>query len=87
MTFGERIMDARRRADLYQAELAEMIGRTEGFISLLETGRRLPTDAMLKTICEATKSNYQEMLFEKYLFNEAIHESVKELIREEMERF
>lgn len=46
--FGEQVRAARIKAGLTQAQLAERIGRSQKYVSLIETGgRRLPIDAMM----------------------------------------
>lgn len=46
--FGEQVRAARIEAGLTQAQLAERLGRSQKYVSLIETGgRRLPIDAMM----------------------------------------
>jgi transcriptional regulator with XRE-family HTH domain len=46
--FGEQVRAARIKAGLTQAQLAERLGRSQKYVSLIETGgRRLPIDAMM----------------------------------------
>lgn len=53
MTFGERIKEARKRAGLTQAELAERIGTTMQNISQYERSIRSPRIGTIKKIAEA----------------------------------
>lgn len=41
--YGERLRDSRGRAGLTGEQLAELVGVTEPFISLMERGERLPS--------------------------------------------
>jgi transcriptional regulator with XRE-family HTH domain len=46
--FGEEVRTARIAAGLTQAQLAERIGRSQRYVSMIETGsRRLPIEAMV----------------------------------------
>lgn len=46
--FGEQVRAARIKAGLTQAQLAERLGRSQKYVSLIETGgRRLPIDTMM----------------------------------------
>ena len=46
--FGEEVRAARMKAGLTQAQLAERLGRSQEYVSLIERGRRrLPVEAMV----------------------------------------
>jgi transcriptional regulator with XRE-family HTH domain len=47
LRFGEQVRAARKKAGLSQAQLAERLGRSQKYVSLIETGsRRLPIETM-----------------------------------------
>lgn len=48
---GERIKALRKAANLTQQEFAERIGLTKNFISLVETGSRIPSERTISDIC------------------------------------
>lgn len=48
LRFGEEVKAARIKAGLTQAQLAERLGRSQKYVSLIERGsRRLPIEAMM----------------------------------------
>ena len=51
--FRERLLLARRRADLTQEELAERAGLHKTDVSKMERGRMLPTVPRLRRLCVA----------------------------------
>lgn len=60
MNFAESLKRERMRSGLSQAELAEMLGVTQGVISMYENGSKVPTVPLavkiaqtLGTTCEA----------------------------------
>ena len=52
-----RIALARKERKVKQDDLAEMCGLTKNFISLIETGKREPSDRTIKDICRALNAN------------------------------
>ncbi|TVQ29359.1 MAG: XRE family transcriptional regulator [Geminicoccaceae bacterium] len=58
---AQQIIDARRRAGLTQAQLAELIDTSQSSVARLEAGRQLPSTRTLLRIAHATKS---EAVFE-----------------------
>jgi transcriptional regulator with XRE-family HTH domain len=47
LRFGEQVRAARKKAGLSQAQLAERIGRSQRYVSFIETGgRSLPIETM-----------------------------------------
>ena len=47
LRFGEQVRTARKKAGLSQAQLAERIGRSQRYVSFIETGgRSLPVETM-----------------------------------------
>lgn len=47
----ERIAIIRKTAGLSQAEMAEKLGLSRNFISLIENGNRIPSDRTISDIC------------------------------------
>ena len=56
---AERIKAARKSVGLHMTELAERIGVSSNYISLLERAERNPSDAVLNKIAEATHTTYE----------------------------
>lgn len=46
-----RIAEIRKHAGLSQAEMAERLGLSRNFISLIENGNRIPSDRTISDIC------------------------------------
>ena len=46
-----RIAEVRRHANLSQAEMADRLGLSRNFISLMENGNRVPSDRTISDIC------------------------------------
>lgn len=47
----ERIAEVRKAAGLSQAEMADRLGLSRNFISLVENGNRIPSDRTIADIC------------------------------------
>lgn len=47
----ERIAEVRKNAGLSQAEMADRLGLSRNFISLIENGNRVPSDRTISDIC------------------------------------
>ena len=47
----ERIAEVRKNAGLSQSEMAERLGLSRNFISLMENGNRIPSDRTISDIC------------------------------------
>lgn len=58
---AQQIIDARKRAGLTQAQLAELIETSQSSVARLEAGRQLPSTRTLIRIAQATRS---EAIFE-----------------------
>ena len=50
-SYGERIVTARRRRKLTQAELADLIGISRNTVSEIERGATVPSYAIVMSIC------------------------------------
>lgn len=57
MDMNKRIKKVRNKAGLNQEKFAERIGLTKNFISLIETGMRIPSDRTIKDICREFNVN------------------------------
>ena len=53
----ERIATIRKNANLSQAEMAERLGLSRNFISLIENGNRIPSDRTISDICREFSVN------------------------------
>lgn len=53
----ERIKLIRKEKDYNQDKFAEVLGLTKNFISLIETGKREPSDRTIKDICRVFSVN------------------------------
>lgn len=53
----ERIATIRKKANLSQAEMAERLGLSRNFISLIENGNRIPSDRTVTDICREFSVN------------------------------
>ena len=60
---GRRIGEVRRFNGMTQEGLAEICDVTARFISLVETGRKMPSLKMLVSICDALSISLDEMVF------------------------
>lgn len=47
----ERIAEVRKAVGLSQAEMADQLGLSRNFISLMENGNRIPSDRTISDIC------------------------------------
>lgn len=55
---NRRIAQIRKSAEMTQDSFAEKLGLTKNFISLVETGKREPSDRTLKDICREFNISY-----------------------------
>jgi transcriptional regulator with XRE-family HTH domain len=53
----ERIAEVRKSAGLSQAEMADRLGLSRNFISLMENGNRIPSDRTIADICREFSVN------------------------------
>jgi len=60
---GKRILQIREEAGLKQEEFAESLGLTKSAISGYETGRRVPSNAILKSIAQTFSYNENWLLY------------------------
>lgn len=52
MTLAENIAESRKAKKLSQGELAERLGVTQGMVSQMERGMKIPTVAMLERMAD-----------------------------------
>ena len=53
----DRITEVRKNAGLSQAEMADRLGLSRNFISLMENGNRVPSDRTISDICREFSVN------------------------------
>lgn len=58
--FGERLKEARQKANLTQAELAEKVGMSANFIGMIERGERNTILANVYKIILAVNGNLED---------------------------
>lgn len=51
--FGKRLRNLRRSRDITQEQLAELVGRSVNFISLIENGVNAPSFATIEKLAKA----------------------------------
>ena len=56
-TLKDRLLYIRRNAKLNQEDFAKKLGLTKNYISLVETGNRVPSDRTIKDICREFNVN------------------------------
>lgn len=60
--FGERLREARQKAKLTQAALAESAGLTQQYVAKIETGRINPTLATMAAVARVLGTEIGDML-------------------------
>lgn len=61
-SFSERIKFYREQRNLYQVELAEIVGISTSYISSIEQGLRTPSLKVLKKLAKALKVSPKDLL-------------------------
>ena len=61
-SLGEKVQYYRNQRDLYQVELAVMIGVSTGYIGSIEQGLRSPSLKVLKKLAKALKVSPKDLL-------------------------
>lgn len=88
-----RISMIRKNAGMTQDKLAEVLGLTKNFISLIETGKRDPSDRTIKDICREFNVNEEWLrtgkgeMFVDVSREEEIAKFTKNLLLEETDSF
>lgn len=62
MTVSQRITERRKALGMTQEQLAELVGTTRIYITYLETGVKVPSLAMLKTIATALECKAGDLI-------------------------
>lgn len=65
MKLADKVAEFRKAAGMSQAELAEKVGVTQGFISHIEANTRKPTLGLLQRLADALGVAPQDLLDEK----------------------
>lgn len=90
---NNRISEVRRKSGLNQQEFANKIGLTKNFISLLETGNRIPSDRTISAICREFSVNEAWLrtgngeMFRQETRDEQIASFIGDLMRDEPDSF
>ncbi|MBE6672541.1 MAG: helix-turn-helix transcriptional regulator [Ruminococcaceae bacterium] len=79
-TIGRRILNARKRAHLTQAELSEKTGISEKYLSRIERGKQLPNIVIIARICEALCISADNMLLlnQGEVSNNSLHNEISD---------
>jgi transcriptional regulator with XRE-family HTH domain len=92
-TVNKRIMQVRKQIPLNQDDFADALGLTKNFISLIETGKREPSDRTIRDICREFNVNevwlrtgVGEMFIPKTR-EDAIAELTLDLLKDEPDSF
>ena len=90
---NKRIMQIRKQIPLNQDDFADALGLTKNFISLIETGKREPSDRTIRDICRIFNVNEEwlrtgegEMFIPKTR-EDAIAELTLDLLKDEPDSF
>ncbi len=59
---ANKIREARGNKRLTQTKLAQIVGMTQNYISIIEIGKYQPPKELLEKICRALDLSYEEML-------------------------
>jgi transcriptional regulator with XRE-family HTH domain len=60
-TLGERLREARVAKDLTLRELAKRVGRAPSYINDIEYDRRVPSETVLRDICQVLELDFDAM--------------------------
>lgn len=65
MTVGERLREARKRIDKTQAEIAEIVGRTQPTVHAWESDQTLPRTEEVRVVAKAYGLKPEQLLPER----------------------
>lgn len=65
----EQLRQARKTAGLTQTEVANRLGRTQGYVNKIEAGERRLDVVQLRDFCRALGTDFMEFM---YSYNEAV---------------
>ena len=63
LTLKNRSAEMRKKANLSQAQLAEMVGVSRNTISSIETGQYQPTAKLALLLCVALDKKFEEIFY------------------------
>ena len=63
LTLKNRLAEMRKKANLSQAQLAEMVGVSRNTISSIETGQYNPTAKLALVLCIALEVKFEELFY------------------------
>lgn len=79
---NNRIKEARMRRGISQEEFAKKLGVTKSAISGYETGRRVPTEAIIRSICREYQINEEWLRYGKGQMDSIVtFEAIKEIAK------
>ncbi|MDO8137222.1 MAG: helix-turn-helix transcriptional regulator [Candidatus Brocadiales bacterium] len=80
LNFGKAIKRYRIQEELTQKELAKQAGVTPSYLSSLEKGRKEPSIALIKKICNVLKLPYEIMFWESVEINKQVSRQDRKII-------
>lgn len=78
--FGKTIKRYRIQRGLTQKELAEEAGITPSYLSSLEKGKKEPSIALIKKICNVLKLPYEIMFWESVEINKELSKQDRKIV-------
>lgn len=83
---GERVKRARITNGLSQAELADEIGMSQAYVSMIESGKKIPRNAVVRNIADAVNLHPADLWgtgadFEKNILRNLMHGMTRESVR------
>ena len=63
LTLKNRLAEMRKKANLSQAQLAEMVGVSRNTISSIETGQLNPTAKLALVLCIALEVKFEDLFY------------------------
>ena len=63
LTLKNRLAEMRKKANLSQAQLAEMVGVSRNTISSIETGQFNPTAKLALILCIALETSFEDLFY------------------------
>ena len=89
LKIGKFIAERRKKEDLTQMQLAEMLGITNRAVSKWETGKSLPDPSVMLALCEALKITVNDLLSGEVIsmedYNKELENNLLEMIRQKQQ--
>lgn len=80
LNFGKAIQKYRAQEGLTQKEFARKAGITPSYLSSLEKGKKEPSIALIKKICNVLKLPYEIMFWESVEINKQVSRQDRKII-------